>query len=184
MKKDNAGKSVSKLGSEDLPPCTYSINAFGTDTIFGYSKPPHFFRRGAKKTEWEIPKSTVCVWPYEFMYSDNVYNENVRIDNNTRAKNVDEFFANIETGRSLIFYYANYSNPFSEEQSPRYVLIGVSRVKRIGERLSYDEVNDYVRERFADGMIWAKNVILHYPDEGFRLTCHRYRNDTEVEVGV
>ena len=178
--KDNAGKSVSKLGSEDLPPCTYSINAFGTDTIRGYSTPPHFFRGGAKKTEWEIPKSTVCVWPYEAMYSDNVYNENGRIDNNTRAKNVDEFFANIETGRSLIFYYANYSNPFSEEQSPRYVLIGVSRVKKIGDRLSYDEANDYVRERFAGGMIWARNVISHYPDEGLRLPYHRYRNDSEV----
>ena len=71
-------------------------------------------------------------------------------------------------------------NPFSEEQSPRYVLIGVSRVKKIGDRLSYDEANDYVRERFAGGMIWARNVISHYPDEGLQLPYHRYRNVSEV----
>ena len=176
----NAGKPVAKLVSGELPPCIYGINAFGSQAIRGYSNPPDFFRDGAKRTEWDIPEATVCVWPYEAMYGDDVYNEGGYIDNDRRSENADEFFAAIEAGKSLIFYYANYSNPFSEEESPRYALIGVSRVKKVGDRLTYDESNDDIRERFAGGMIWARNVSSDYPNEGLRLPYHRYRDDPET----
>ena len=171
---------AAKLSSEDLPPCIYSINAFGPQAIRGYSNPPGFFYGGAKRTEWNIPEATVCVWPYEAMYGEDVYNEGGYLDNDRRSAKADEFFGSIEPGRSLIFFYANYSNPFSEEESPRYALIGVSRVKKVGGRLVYDESNDYVRERFAGGLIWARNVSSYYPDEGLRLPYHRYRDDPET----
>ncbi len=177
--KANAGEPVAKLDSRDIPPCIYSINAFGAQTLRGYSNPPDFFHGGANRTEWDIPEATVCVWPYEAMYGENVYNEG-RTDNDQRSANVDEFFANIEVGKSLIFYYANYSNPFSEEENPRYALIGVSRVKKVGDRLTYDESTASIRERFADGMIWARNVSSNYPNEGMRLPYHRYRDDPET----
>ena len=176
----NKGKPVAKLDSGELPPCIYSINAFGRDAIRGYSNPPDFFRGGAKRTEWDIPEATVCVWPYEAMYGEDVYTEGGYLDNDRRSEKADEFFSTIEAGKSLIFYYANYSNPFSEEESPRYALIGVSRVKKVGDRLTYDDSNDYVRERFAGGMIWARNVSSDYPNEGLRLPYHRYRDDPET----
>ena len=176
----NAGKPVAKLVSADLPPCIYSINAFGPQAIRGYSNPPDFFRGGAKRTEWNIPDATVCVWPYEVMYGEDVYKESGYLDNDLRSAKADEFFATIETGKSLIFYYANYSNPISEEESPRYALIGVSRVKKVGDRLTYDESNDDVRKRFAGAMIWARNVSSDYPNEGLRLPYHNYRDDPET----
>ena len=176
----NAGKPVAKLDSGELPPCIYSINAFGPQAIRGYSNPPEFFGAGAKRTEWDIPEATVCVWPYEAMYGEDVYSEGGNLDNDRRSANADEFFDTIEAGKSLIFYYANYSNPFSEEESPHYALIGVSRVKKIGARLTYDESSDYIRDRFAGGMIWARNVSSDYPNEGLRLPYHRYRDDPET----
>lgn len=176
----NAGRPVVKLGSEELPPCIYSINAFGSEAIRGYSNPPDFFYGGAKRTEWDIPEATVCVWPYEAMYGDDVYSEAGYLDNDQRSTNADEFFASIDAGKSLIFYYANYSNPFSEEERPRYTLIGVSRVKKIGDRLVYSEPSERVRERFAGGMIWARNVSSYYPNEGLRLPYHRYRGDPDA----
>lgn len=175
-----AGRPLAKLDGADLPPCIYSVNAFGSEPIRGYSNPPDFFRGGAQRTEWDIPEATVCVWPYEAMYVDNVHDEAGRLDNDRRSANADAFFAEIENNKSLIFYYANYSNPFSEEESPCYALIGVSRVKRLGDRLTYDQSNDYVRERFAGGMIWARNVSSHYPNEGLRLPYHRYREDFDT----
>ena len=179
-----AGKPLAKLGGADLPPCIYSVNAFGPEPIRGYSNPPEFFRGGAQRTEWDIPEATVCVWPYEAMYGDDVYDEAGRLDNDRRSANADAFFAEIEENRSLIFYYANYSNPFSEEESPRYVLIGVSRVKKLGDRLIYDQSTDYIRERYAGGMIWARNVSSHYPNEGLRLPYHRYREDAETLLRI
>ncbi len=175
-----AGKPLAKLAGADLPPCIYSVNAFGPEPIRGYSNPPDFFRGGAQRTEWDIPEATVCVWPYEAMYGDDVYDEAGRLDNDRRSANADAFFAEIEDSKSLIFYYANYSNPFSEEESPRYALIGVSRVKKLGDRLIYNEPSDYIRQRYAGGMIWARNVTSHYPNEGLRLPYHRYRENPET----
>ena len=180
VEKKNAGKPISELPISDLPPCVYSVNTFGPDPIKGYSNPPDFFRDGAQRTEWEIPPTTTCVWPYEAMYSDNVYGENGRVNNNQRSANVDEFFSKLENDKSLIFYYTNYSNPLSEEENPRYVLVGASRLKTLGDRLVYDEANDYIREHYAGGMIWARNVSSHYPDQGLRLPYHRYRDDLET----
>lgn len=175
----NAGRPISDLKSSELPPCVYSANAFGPDTIRGYSNPPDFFFDGASRSEWDIPPATTCVWPYEAMYSEDVY-ENGKLDNNRRSENADAFFESIEAVNSLIFYYANYSNPFSEEENPRYVLVGVSRVKNVSDRLLYDDVSDDISERFAGGMIWGRNVTSLYPDEGLRLPYHLYRDDPEA----
>ena len=120
------------------------------------------------------------------MYGDDVRTEQGRLDNDQRSAKAEQFFEEIDSDRSLIFYYANYSNPFSEEESPRYVLIGASRIKSLGERLEYVDADERVQERFAGGMVWARNVSTHYPDEGLRLPYHAYRDDPEAmdRIGV
>ena len=47
------------------------------------------------------------------------------LDNGRRRALTLEFFKPIEDdcGTNLIFYYANYSNPLSEEDAPKYVLL-------------------------------------------------------------
>lgn len=174
-----AGQAICKLKSESLPPCTFSINAFGPDSVTGYSNPPDFFYGGASREEWEIPPSTVCVWPYEAMYNDEVYTDG-RLDNDKRRAAADEFFEELEEDESLIFYYANHSNPFSEENDPKYVIVGVSRVKKIGKSIFYSNPTDYVRQKYANGLIWARNVTSHYPDEGFRIPYHAYRDQPDI----
>lgn len=174
-----AGQKVCKLKSEDLPPCIYSINAFGPEAITGFSNPPDFFYGGADREEWDIPPSTVCVWPYEAMYGDEVFTDG-RLDNDKRRRGADEFFAELEEDESLIFYYANHSNPFTDENDPKYVIVGVSRVKQIGKPLFYPNATDDIKRRFAQGMVWARNVTSHYPDEGFRIPYHAYRDQPEI----
>lgn len=174
-----AGKAVCDLAGEDLPPCVYSINAFGSDTITGYSNPPDFFFDGAEREEWDIPPATVCVWPYEAMYGDEVYSSGY-LDNDKRKQGADEFFAELQDNESLIFYYANHSNPFTEEDAPRYAIAGVSRVREIGAPLVYRNPDERIIERFAGGMIWARNVTSHYPDEGLRIPYHKYRDQPDI----
>ncbi|MEO4045151.1 hypothetical protein AAFN47_26470 [Hoeflea sp. CAU 1731] len=177
------GQALCNLRSHDLPPCIYSINAFGPDAIRGYSNPPDFFNGDADREEWDIPPSTVCVWSYEAMYGDEVYtdgrldNDN---DNDNRRAGADEFFAELEESESLIFYYTNYSNPFTDENDSKYVIVGVSRVKQLGKPLFYPNATDDIKKRFANGMVWARNMTSHYPDEGFRIPYHVYRDQPEI----
>jgi exodeoxyribonuclease V alpha subunit len=174
-----AGRAGSKLGGY-IPPCNYSYNAFGPAAAAAASNPPDFFYGKAKRREWELNPATVCVWPYEAMYAEEVKAEGY-LDNDRRRQLTLEFFKPIQEdcGKNLIFYYANYSNPLSEEEAPKYVLIGVSRIVKIGPELFYEEVQPEIAQRYAGGMIWARDISAAYPAEGLRLPYHRYLDDPE-----
>lgn len=88
-----AGKSCA--GLEKAPPCIYSINAFGNQALKSFAEPPDFFNKEAKRRNWDLPPSTVCVWPYEEMYRDEV-RDGGHYDARARKKYADEFFGKIE----------------------------------------------------------------------------------------
>ncbi|MCL4318915.1 MAG: exonuclease, partial [Firmicutes bacterium] len=96
-----------------VPPCASTSNAFGEQSVAAYSNPPEFFR-STKAKRWVMPPASVCVWPYEEMYTDAVKTDG-KYDNGKRRESAAEFFRKVEPGKSLIFYHANYSNPFSGE---------------------------------------------------------------------
>jgi exodeoxyribonuclease V alpha subunit len=176
-----ASEGVAGCACGDLdrvPPCVYSVNAFAEDSMTALSDPPDFFYSGEQR-QWELPAATSCVWPYEAMYSDEVADGSGYYDAAKRREQARAYFEALDPGKSLVFYYANYSNPFSEEDARRYVVVGVSRVKAIGEELFYDGVSEEARRRHG-GFVWARNVTNSYPDEGFRLPYHRFREDPEA----
>jgi exodeoxyribonuclease V alpha subunit len=171
-----AGRPCAEL--KGVPPCIYSVNAFAETGATAISKPPDFFGGGAIR-KWELPPATSCVWPYEAMYSEEVADGHGYHDAGARREHAQRYFDALSPGRSLIFYYANYSNPFSEEEARRYVVVGVSRLKEVGDELFYDSVPAEAMQRHG-GFVWARNVTSNYPDEGFRLPYHRFREDTEA----
>ena len=101
---------------------------------------------------------TVCVWPYEAMYDEEV-SQRGNIDNDVRHRLSEEFFKPISDERSgsnsLIFYYSNFSNPASTEEAPRYVLVGVSRIRQVGNALFYRGVSERIQKQYAGGLIWG-----------------------------
>lgn len=172
-----AGQCCSKL--DRIPPCVYSINAFGSQQITAFSDPPDFFYGGAKRIEWKLPPATVCIWPYEEMYGDDVKRPGGTFDYDKRLQNAKDFFGRIEPAQSLVFYYSNYSNPLNQEDERRYVVVGMSRIKRVGPIRFYDECDDRIREKYAGGFIWQCDITSEYPDQGLRLPYHVYRNEPE-----
>jgi ATP-dependent exoDNAse (exonuclease V) alpha subunit len=159
----------------------YSINAFGAGTLTSYADPPDFFDAGSTRREWDLPPSTVCVWPYEEMYRDEVRGQ-YGYDNDLRLKYAQDFFAKIESNVSLIFYYANYSNPLSTDEAPRYALVGLSRVKDVGEHLYYEGCNEETKRKFGGAYVWDRNITSQYPDHGLRLPYHQYLNDPRLDA--
>ena len=145
------------------------------------------FFGGAEPRKWTLPPATVCIWPYEAMYTEEVKVSGY-LDNDRRRALTHEFFEPIsrDCGNNLIFYYANYSNPLSEEEAPRYVMIGVSRIVEVGEELFYDNVTPDVAKKYAGGLIWARDITSSYPEEGVRLPYHRYLDDPQrlAEIAI
>ena len=179
IEKRLAGRSGAQLEGY-VPPCSYSYNAFSRDEAPSASNPPGFFYGGASRHEWMLSAATVSVWPYEAMYTEEVKAEGY-LDNDRRRALTQEFFQPIENdcGRNLVFYYANYSNPLSEEEAPRYVLVGVSRIVGVGNERFYENVSEKIAARYAGGLIWARDISAAFPDEGVRLPYHHYLNEPD-----
>ncbi|MDY6863748.1 MAG: AAA family ATPase [Thermodesulfobacteriota bacterium] len=175
------GKHCSIL--DKIPPCAYSINAFGLEAIKAFAKPPDWFRDGSKGVYLDLSPATVCIWPYRGMYSDDVLREagsSQKYDYDTRLNNAKEYFNQIDEGKSLLFYYANYSNPFSNEENNRYTLIGISRLKEKGKIHYYENVSEENKKKYAGGFVWQLPLTSNYPDEGIRLPFHLYKDEPEI----
>jgi len=167
-------------GEGYIPPCVYGINAFGADDLAAYAHPPDFFQDGTKTRRWALPASTVCIWPYEVMYTDDVRRGERSYDYEKRLANANKYFAQFAPDKSLIIYYANYSNPFSEEERRKYVIVGISRLRALGETLFYENTSDRVKERYGGGFVWQMNVTSHYPSQGMRIPYHKYLDQPEI----
>lgn len=176
--KQHAGKLIAEL--DEPPACMYSASAFAEHGSMVKADPPDFFNDDTETKAWEIPPSTACIWPYEAMYNhDDLKDSQDRYDYEKRFAYAKEYFEQLESDSSLIFYYANYSNPFSDDENPRYVLVGVARLKTIGDFVYYDGCSERTLERYK-GFVWQKNITSHYPNQGLRLPYHCYRNQPDV----
>lgn len=176
-----AGLPCSKLGK--MPPCAVSMNAFGKISMSANVEPPDWYNEEAKAAEIILPPATACTWPFEGMYDENarknpppgqIYNYQ------NRLKYVREYFKELTEQKSLIFYYVNYSNPFSEDENKKYVIVGISRLKKKGEVLFYDGVSDEIKRKNAGGFVWQFPITSNYPDEGFRIPYENYMDQPEI----
>lgn len=161
-------------------PCCYSINAFGKEEITAVSAPPEFFNDATQSRIWKMPPATASTWPYEEMYKDEIKNPEGTYNYQKRLEAAREFFAKLEPLRTLIFYYANFSNPFSENEKNRYVLLGVSRLRAVGDELFYEGCSPQTITKYAGGFIWQRNITSCYPDLGFVIPYHTYIDNQEV----
>ncbi|EGD46136.1 Exodeoxyribonuclease V [Ruminiclostridium papyrosolvens DSM 2782] len=173
------GNNCKNCNSIDfIPPCCYSINAFGKESVECYATPPEFFRDDTEEKHWELPPASVCTWCYEEMYKDEVKLNGKYYDPKKRSQAMEEYYSQFEKDKSLIFYYTNYDNPFSGEEK-KYVLVGVSRLKEILPTLKWENQGDESYEKYGN-LVWARVVQSTYPDEGFRIPYENYMDNEEV----
>ena len=179
--KEHAGEAISNHPCKIA--CSLSANAFGSDTIRTLVKKPSWWKpNDADDLELEIPPYTACTWPYDAAYNDDVYQDDnsERYDNDKRLENARRYFNLFECGKSLVFYYAGYSNPFSKEDDDNFVIVGVSRLKQMHDFLYYGNPTDDICKRYANGIVWQKPITSCYPDEGLRIPYWKYADDEDV----
>lgn len=176
----NAGKPCHQL--DGIPPCCYSINAFGADTMQAEGHPPTWFNDGTQAKTWQLPPYTIATWPYEEMYKDDVVNPSKSGSHYNAVKRreaANAFFNELSENKSLIFYYANYSNPFSGGDINRYVIVGMSRIKAIGSEVTWINQSEKTRDSYGPN-IWARNVTSDYPNQGLRIPYEQYLERPDV----
>lgn len=170
----------------DLPckvACGLSVNAFGKDSIKVKVDPPEWWNGEGDAVVLTLPPSTACTWCYEAMYKDEVLagpNSTQTYDYDMRRKNAEEYFAQFEPEKSFVFYYAGYSNPFSENEENNYVIAGISRIKQLGDFAFYNNTSETIKEKYAGGFVWQKPVTSNYPDEGFCIPFWKYKDNEEI----
>ena len=176
-----AGKHCGKL--DVPPPCALSCNAFGSEPIRCRHEPPTWFN-GAKGVWAEVPPYTVNIWPYEQMYTEEVTSaaEAGRAYNNdTRRRLAKDYFAKLVPNETILVYYANYSNPFSGEESQRYVVVGIARLSQpVGSEIFYDNCSDEIKQKYANGLVWQRTLTSDYPEQGMRIPYELYYDNQEV----
>lgn len=163
--------------------CGLSVNAFGKDPITVEAAPPDFFKQFDQtytKTSlvMNLPPYTACTWCYEPMFSYETKTDG-KVDNNKRKAAAEAYFKQFEAGKSLIFYYAGYSNPFSENEENNYVVVGISRLSKIGSFQFYPNVTPKISNAFAGGLVWQMPVTSNYPNEGFCIPYQNYAGDED-----
>ena len=178
----HAGESCASLPCGAA--CGLSVNAFGKDSITIRVDPPSFWKQNdADAVNLTLGPSTVCTWCYEQMYNDDVEskgNTKQKYNYNKQKEGAEKYFAQFEPAKSLIFYYAGYSNPFSENEENNYVIVGISKLKSIDRLYYYNNVSEDVKRKYSGGFVWQKPVTSTYPEEGFCIPYWRYMDQEEI----
>lgn len=174
-----SGCACSGIADNYIPPCCFSNNAFGNDTTMAQVDSPAWYKNKEIR-KWNMPPYTVSLWPYEEMYFENDKNEDGTFNYDNRIANVKAFMNEVKENASLIFYYGNYSNPLSNEDDKRYVIVGLGRIKKIHEYMEYQLATPEERKRYAGAFVWQIPITSNYPEEGFRIPYHKYKDHPEI----
>jgi len=173
----NQGKHCSEIKDLSyIPPCCFGINTFGDKETNCYKEPQIFFNDDTKVSKWKMPPYSAGTWPFEEMYKEEVKTSN-KYDATKRIKSMREYFSKFEDNKSLIFYYLNYDNPFNEENR-NYIIVGISKLKKIGEEIKWENQSLESVKKFGD-VVWGRIITSDYPSTGFRIPYEKYINDEE-----
>lgn len=174
--KKNRGVAIADIYNKEgkLPPCTWTSNTYSArETPHRHVHP---FISTAQPQFELFPPYSAGTWSFDQMYEEG----RLITDAQERKRNIDEYFRLFEPGRSLVFTYLNYDNPLTSENK-RYVLVGVSRLFKLGDYHHFKGLNKFQINRYSD-LVWSKNVIHSFPDEGVRIPYQEYlKQDKPVD---
>lgn len=171
---ENAGKPCSEL--EQLPRCTWSINAFSPEPTQFIHVAQDFMKArdsGVKDFPEDMPPFSMGTWKFDDMYPTrfkdfagvNIYTPFYVKQREQLSSNYYEQF---ENGKSLVFTYLNTDNPLNNERET-YVLVGVCKLKEMGkpQRWTFKEKQSF--GTWGD-LVWSRRISQTYSSsEGLRI---------------
>jgi ATP-dependent exoDNAse (exonuclease V) alpha subunit len=173
-----------------IPPCYWSINAFGNETIKVQHEHPMSESNYIVDTpniEETLPPYSVFTWPFKlsFMREKNpLKNEDGNYPKNLIDR-INNYFSKLNISDSLIFLYCNYDNPVSADDY-KYLLVGCGVLEDKGN-LHYYQIPkknlDKVRQDRGNQNFptvgWDYRLSLNQ-NNLVKLPYHEYLRDAEI----
>lgn len=190
----NKGKSLSEI--DYLPPCFWSTNLFGADTVnvkFDNPAAPNLTQ--LKET---VPPNSIITWPYSVSFTRT---QKEQLESGAYPKNLEKvriprFNAKMHEGKSIAFMYAKFSNPITEEEQ-QYLVVGAgiiddkqkaNEIKHFGPKSEIEAIKQRPQSNFKyrnfPSMNWAMRLSF---DEysTIRMPYHEYLAEAEkLDDGV
>lgn len=207
-----AGKLLSDLSPEDWPACVQERNAFMApiELIRPVSHPyseTSTLHKHILATDFRQPPYSAAAIPFRWMNRESAWeiaseneldvdlnrepNSPDWLKNNTWVQNHDDqramldgFFHHVKPELSLCFFYAKQT-PLSEDDDR--IIVGVGRVKNIGNRAEYDykesglrayiwdrAIQHSIRPDFQDGFLLPYQAILEKAEEDLTIDPSYY----------
>jgi len=163
---ENSGKTVQEI--DFYPPCMADISLLSAKSSEIIHNDPLDWRNLPHIDE-DLPPYTFCARPYGRMFSEEE-GETWTNDPYDQKERLDNYFDQIETGKSLVFFYTNHGNPFLDEVGDR-LLVGVARVAGIGPQHYFPKKGNYQ----DDYPLWSRAITID-PDESFFIPYQEYLN--------
>lgn len=181
---DFSGKGIEEPAMYSYyPPCYWSINAFGVSNLrmsdphpFQGMRPPvgSIISRTPPYKPQLIPNS-IYTWCFKLGFMRNsTENYSPYLE-----KNVDEYLDEVIPNDSLVFLYANYSNPVNGDKS-KYLVVGVAKVSGTEKPGKYDIPRDDLEKmkklsgmRYFPELVWQFRVDMD-ADSQVMLPYHQF----------
>ena len=174
------------------PPCFWSINAFGTETLnFEHDNPvaadfPHIPQ--------QLPPYSIISWPFKLSFVKDA-NERRQYSGNYYPKQIFEnriklFQRNIESHTSIVFLYCKFSNPISGEDM-EYLIAGCALLNEKEDPRRFNvtpeqlkKTTKKLRQPNFPTLNWALRYTLDFESTGLRLPYHEYLELSKEEGGI
>lgn len=163
-KRENKGRSLSELKVNEIPPCYWSINAFGKQTF--KIEQGHAFKGIKEKIPDTVGPYSFYTWPFKLSFNhDKAKKKKHGNYPPDLEKRIEDFTNKFTPKKSIVFFYANYDNPVSADEM-KYLLIGCSVLSAPPKRTWFPFSKKFVEE-------WSKksHKMKHFPKINWALHC-------------
>lgn len=174
-----------------MPPCFWSINAFGAEHLhFEHDNPvaadfPHIAQ--------ELPPYSVISWPFKLAFVKDKSEKDKYGSYYPKAifeKRIKKFQSALVEHESIVFMYCKYSNPVSGEDM-QYLVTGCALLSE-KEPMKWFDISDEQLKQTAEklrqpnfpSLNWALRYSTDFENYGVRIPYHEYLELANATGGI
>ncbi|GAB3740519.1 ATP-dependent DNA helicase [Spirosoma lituiforme] len=161
-----------------VPPCFWSINVFGEQSIIVQHDNPA--EKRLNPISEQLPPYSMFSWPFSVAFTrseEQIITEGA-YPRNLESVRIPRFRGKVHNEESIGFIYAKFSNPLTEEEQ-QYLVVGCGIITAQGSPTTFgpreiiDEKRKKPRNRNFPEMNWALRFSFD-PDRLVRMPYHEY----------